>query len=72
MATTLNKLFIAAAFFCFAVTACENAWVTANNGGHPVELTQHGNTTCVLVDNRVFCAPAKMRSPIRLVSSTAI
>jgi hypothetical protein len=72
MTTTLNKLLIAAALFCFAVTACEKAWVTTDNGGHPVELTQHGNTTCVLVDNRVFCAPAKMRTPMRLASTTPI
>ena len=72
MTTTLNKLFIAAALFCFAVTACDKARVTTEIGAHPVELTQHGNTSCVLVDNKVFCAPAKMRTPIRLVASTAI
>jgi hypothetical protein len=72
MTTTLNNLLITAALFCFAVTACEKSWVTTDNGEHPVELTQHGNTACVLVDNRVFCAPAKMRAPMRLVSSAAI
>ena len=72
MTTTLNKLLIAAALFCFAATACHKARVTTDNGGHPVELTQHGNTACVLVDNKVFCAPAKMRVPMRLVSSNAI
>lgn len=72
MTTTLNKLFIAAALFCLAVTACEKARVTTGNGGHPVELTQHGNTACVLVDNKVFCAPARMRAPVRLVASAAI
>ena len=72
MTTTFNKLFIVAALFCFAVIACDKARVTTENGGNPVELTQHGNTSCVLVDNRVFCAPARMRAPIRLASSTAI
>ncbi len=72
MTTTLNKLLIAAALSCFAVTACDKARVTTENDGHPVELTQHGNTSCVLVDNRVFCAPAKMRAPIRLAASSAI
>ena len=72
MTTTLNKLFIAATLFCFAVIACDKARVTTENGGHPVEFTQHGNTACVLVDNKVFCAPAKMRVPMRLVSSNAI
>ena len=72
MTTTLNKLFIAAALFCFAVTACDKARVATENCRHQVELTQHGNTSCVLVDNRVFCAPAKMRAPMRMASSTAI
>ncbi len=72
MATTLNKLLIAAALFCFAVSACDKARVTSENCGHQVELTQHGNTSCVLVDNRVFCAPAKMRAPLRMASSAAI
>ena len=72
MTTTLNRLFIAAAVFSFAVTACDKARVTAENGGHPVELTQHGNTSCVLIDHKVFCAPARMRAPMRLASTTAI
>ena len=72
MTTTLNKLFIAAASFCFAVTACDKARVATENGGQPVELTQHGNTSCVLVENKVFCVPAKMRAPMRMASSTAI
>ena len=70
MTTTLNKLLLAAALPCLAVIACDNARIT--NRGHPVELTQHGNTTCVLVDNKVFCAPARMRAPMRLASSAAI
>lgn len=72
MTTTLNKLLIAAALFCFAVTACDRARVTTENGGHPVEFSQHGKTSCVLVDNKVFCVQAKMRAPMRLASSTAI
>ena len=71
MTTTLNKLLIAAALSCFAVTACDKARVTTASGGQPVEFTQHGNTSCVLVDNKVFCAPAKMRAPIRLASSSS-
>jgi hypothetical protein len=72
MTTTLNNLWIAAALSCLAVTACDNARVTTKHVRHPVELTQHGNTSCVLVDNRVFCAPAKMRASMRMASSTAI
>ena len=72
MTTTLNKLLIAAALPCLAVTACDKARVTTENSRHPVELSQHGNISCVLIDSRVFCAPAKMRAPMRLVFSTAI
>jgi hypothetical protein len=72
MTTTLNKLFIAAALSYLAVTACGKARVTTENGGQQVELTRHGNTSCVLLDNKVFCAPAKMRVPMGQVSSTAI
>ena len=72
MTTTLNNLLTAVAFSCLAVTACDEARVTTTNVRRPVELTQHGNTSCVLVDNRIFCAPAKMRAPMRVASSTAI
>ena len=72
MATTLNKLLFAVTLSCIAVIACDKSRVTTENGGHEVELTQHGNIACVLVDNKVFCAPAKMRVPMRLVFSTAI
>jgi hypothetical protein len=71
MTTTINKLFIAAGLLWFVVTACDKARVT-ENGGHAVELTRHGNTACVLVDNKVLCAPATMRAPMRMASSTAI
>ena len=72
MTTTLNKLLLAAALPCLAVTACDKARVTTESGRHPVELTQHGNISCVLIDGRVFCAPAKMRAPMRMAASTAI
>ena len=72
MTTTLNKLLIAALLSCLSVTACDKARVTTENGGHTVELTQHGNTRCVLVDNKVFCALAKMRPPTRLASVAEI
>ena len=72
MTTNLNKLIITAALFGFAVTACDKAWVTTEHSGRQVELTQHGDTSCVLVDQKVFCAPARLRAPMRLASTTAI
>ena len=72
MSTTLNELLFAVTLACIAVMACDKARVTTENGGHRVELAQHGNTSCVLVDNKVFCAPAKMRATIGLAASAAI
>ena len=72
MTTTLNKLLIAVALLGLAVTACDKTRVTTDSGRHPVELSQHGNINCVLIDGRVFCAPAKMRAPMRLAASSAI
>lgn len=72
MTPPLSKLLVLAALLCFAGTACEKARITSGNGGQAVELTQHGNMTCVLIDGRVFCAPAKMRATMRLASSIAI
>lgn len=69
MTRPLNRLLIAAALFCFAVTAFDKARVT-NDNGHPVELSKHGSISCVLIDSRLCCAPAKMRAPIRMASST--
>ena len=72
MTTPLNKLLIAAALSCFAVTACDKARIATENGGHTVEITQRGETRCVLVDDKVFCAVAKTRAPPRLASAAAI
>lgn len=72
MTTPLNKLLIAAALSCFSVTACDKARIATENGGHAVEITQHGDIRCVLVDKKVFCALAKMRAPTRLASSAPI
>jgi hypothetical protein len=72
MTTPRNKLLIAAASGFIAITACDKARIATENGGQAVELTQHGNITCVLIDSRVFCGPAKMRASMRLVSSTEI
>ena len=72
MTTSLSRLLVLTALLCFAVTACDKARITSGNGGQAVELTQHGNVTCVLIDSRVFCAQSKMRASMRLASSTAI
>jgi len=72
MTTSLGKLLVLAALVCSAGTACDKAQITSGTGGQTVELTQHGNITCVLIDSRVFCAQSKMRASMRLASSTAI
>ena len=72
MTMPFNNLLITATLACIAATACDRGRFATGNAGQAVELTQHGNITCVLIDSRVFCAPAKMRASLRLASSTAI
>lgn len=70
MTTTLKKLLITVLLFGFAVTACEKARVTTGNDDGQVQLAQHGKTSCVLVDAKVFCAPGNSRAPSRMAHST--
>jgi len=42
-----------------------------DNGKHRVEFSLHGNTGCVMVDNKIFCAPAATRAPIKLASTVS-
>ena len=55
----MTSLVIATALFCSAVIAAST---------QRVELAQHGKSSCLLVDDRVFCAQTGLRAPIRLAS----
>ena len=67
----LTGLLIAAALSCSVVFAQDTMRVTMENGQQRVEFALHGKTSCVMLDNKIFCAPATTRAPTRLASSTA-
>jgi hypothetical protein len=67
----LTNLLVAAALSCSIVFAEDTPRATVDNSKHQVVFTLHGKTSCVLVDDKIFCAPATMRAPTRLASSAA-
>jgi len=64
----LSSVLIAAAVSSAVVLAEDAPRTTVDNSKHQVAFTMHGKTSCVLVDDKVFCAPAVARTPIRLAS----
>ena len=71
MTKLLIGLFVTTVLLCSAVFAADTLKVGTDDGKQRVEFSLHGKTGCVLVDAKVFCAPANTRAPIRLVSSTS-
>ena len=71
MTTTkiLTGLLFAAALSCSVVFAQDTLRTTMENGKHRVEFSLHGNTGCVMVDDKIFCAPGVTRAPIKLAST---
>ena len=65
----LTGLLIAAALSCSVVFAQDTMRVTMENGQQRVEFALHGKTSCVMLDNKIFCAPTIMRAPIKLAST---
>lgn len=67
MTTTniLTGLLLAAALSCSVVFA-QDTLRTTMGGKNRVEFSLHGNTGCVMVDDKIFCAPALTRAPIKL------
>jgi len=66
----VTRVLIAAALSYSAVFAASVHRPATDNSTQRVEFALHGKTGCVLVDAKVFCAPATARAPIRLASST--
>ena len=66
-----TSLLIAATLSSAVVFGEETPRTATETGKHRVEFTLHGNTRCVLVDDKVFCAPGTMRAPIKLASTAA-
>jgi hypothetical protein len=73
MTTTkiLTSLLLTAALSCSVVFAQDTLRTTMENGKQRVEFSLHGNTGCVMVDNKIFCAPAATRAPIKLASTVS-
>ena len=71
MTTTkiLTSLLLTAALSCSVVFAQDTLRTTMDNGKHRVEFSLHGNTGCVMVEDKIFCAPAATRAPIKLAST---
>ncbi|MGQ0580093.1 MAG: hypothetical protein ACT4PQ_14450 [Betaproteobacteria bacterium] len=65
------KVLIAAALSYSAVFAASVHRPAMGNDTQRVESALHGKTSCMLVDAKVFCAPAATRAPIRLAYSTS-
>lgn len=65
----LTGLLFAVALSCSVVFAQDTLRVTMENGQQRVEFALHGNTSCVMVDDKIFCAPAVTRAPIKLAST---
>ena len=67
----LTSLTVTATFLCSAAFAADTLKAGMENGKQRVEFALHGKTSCVMLDNKIFCAPATTRAPTRLASSTS-
>ena len=67
----LTNLLIAAALSCSVVFAQDTLRVTNENGKQRVDFALHGKTSCVMLDAKIFCAPATNRAPIKLASTAS-
>jgi hypothetical protein len=67
----LTSLISAAALSCSVVFAQDTLRTTMENGKHRVEFSLHGNTSCVMVDDKIFCAANVNRAPIKLASTVS-
>jgi len=71
MTKILTSLLIAAVMSCSAVFAQDNLRVTRENGQQRVEFALHGRTSCVMVEDKIFCAPGVTRAPVKLASTAS-
>jgi hypothetical protein len=66
----LTSLAITGALLCSTAFAADTLKVSMDGGKQRVEFALHGKTSCVMLDNKIFCAPATNRAPIRMASSS--
>lgn len=62
----LTSLTITTALLCSAAFAADTLKVGMEGGKQRVEFALHGKTSCVMLDGKIFCAPAVNRAPTRL------
>ncbi len=65
----LTNLGITTALLCSAAFAADAVKVGMEGSQQRVEFALHGKTSCVMIDDKIFCAPATNRAPIRLASA---
>ena len=69
----MNKIFatllIAAALSSTAAFAEDTLRVSMENGKQRVDFSLNGNDKCVMIDDKIHCAPMP-KTPVRLASST--
>ena len=65
----LTSLLIVGALTFSVVVAQETLRVSTVNGKQHVDSALHGDTRCVKLDGRIFCAHATLRLPIKLASN---
>jgi len=71
MANILTSLLIAAVMSCSVVFAQDSLRVASENGQQRVEFALHGKTSCVMVNDKIFCAPSVTRAPVQLASTVS-
>jgi hypothetical protein len=65
----LTSLTVTATLLCSTAFAADTLKVSMEDGKQRVEFALHGKTSCVMLDNKIYCAPATTRAPTRLASS---
>jgi len=67
----LTSLTVTATLLCSPAFAADTLKASMEDGKQRVEFALHGKTSCVMLDNKIFCAPVTTRAPTRLASSTS-
>ena len=67
----LTSITVTATLLCSAAFAADTLKVSMEDGKQRVEFALHGKTSCVMLDNKIFCVPAIMRAPVKLASTVS-
>ena len=69
MKKILTTLAIAAVLSGTGAVAVDRLHVSMENGKQRVDFSLNGNDKCVLIDDKITCAPMK-QAPVRVASSS--